>query len=178
MKNKYKVSRDVFEDNEIELLERLKMCLMLYELYEKNKKIDFLCSRKGCDSYISSFQLKQIYIAYMHVVVDMLKKNFSNKDPYRTYVSNINEILCKGSSKVIKDFRDKTFHFQNKSFSNTKELYNLYLDNTEEDTEKIIKIFKNLFNLFLADYNKMINTMFAFYGTKFYKNIKRKREEL
>lgn len=172
MKCKNDIFKERYSDNEIELFERLKMCLMLNELYEKNRDVKFMCSREGCESFISSFQLKQIYIAYIYVVFDQLNIRFSSNEIYKPYIIRIKKILPLSISKKLKDFRDKTFHSQNKSFSNTKELYDFYVDYEKQMTE-VTLIYKELFQYFLRNSKKMINSTFDFYESKFYRKIKK-----
>lgn len=176
MIDQYKITSTV-EDSEIELFERLKMCLMLKELLDKNLGEDFKYGWKKVDSYISEFQLRQISIAYIQVVLDTLK-HFEDGKNYRDYILEINRIknIRLGNSSVggkIFDFRNKTFHPQSKSFSNTPELYDIYFNNLVDKCNEIITIFEKIFYSLVTDKNKMLPALFKFYESKFYKRLKK-----
>lgn len=181
MNEKYKITSKI-EDNEIELFERLKMCLMLNELLNKNKGKYFKYEWKTVISYISEPELRQICFAYIQVVLDTLK-NFEDDVYYRNYILEINKILnfnlgVNTVGEKIFDFRNKTFHPQNKSFLNTKELYSVYFDGFIEKCEEIINVFEKIFYKLVRNKNKMISAVFNFYKTNYYKKIKKEGENL
>ena len=181
MIDQYKITSTV-EDSEIELFERLKMCLMLNELLNNNKGKKFEYEWKMVISYISEPELRQICFAYIQVVLDTLK-NFEEDIYYREYILEINKILKfkLGSNTVgerIFDFRNKTFHCQNKSFFNTKELYSIYFDKFLEKCEDIINIFEKIFYKMARNKNKMIPAVLNFCKTKYYKKRKEEGEIL
>lgn len=175
--NKKIINDSKFTDGEIELFERLKMCLMLNELYNKYKEKKFIYKDNTVDSYISNFQLKQISIAYIKVVIDTLRK-FEDDCNYKKYILDLNKILKiqinkKSIASILKDFRDKTFHPQNKSFSNTRELYSIYFDDLDKRCEEIITILKKIFNYLISDKSKMVKATFDFYESSFYSKLKK-----
>ena len=170
--------KNKFTDKEIELFERIKMCLMLNELYNRYKDKDY--EKNMLETYINSFQLRQIYIAYIHVVIETLN-SFRNDNIYNKYLLKLDKILDininnNKISIILKNFRNKTFHPQQKSFSNTKELFNMSFDNLDEECEKIIVIFKEIYKCFIDNKDKMINAYFGFYNSKFYSRLKKEGE--
>ena len=165
-----------YNDKQIELFERLKMCLMLNELYNKYKKHLLVYKNNGDESHINFFQLRQLSFAYIYVVIETIN-NISDDILVKDCYSEIQKILNikideDNISDILKRFRNKTFHSQKKSFSNTKELYNIYFDDLDKKCEKIINIFEKMFSYIISDKEKMINATFRFYESEFYSKLK------
>ena len=154
---------------------------MLNELLKINKGKNFKYDCGKVDSYISEFQLRQISIAYIQVVIDTLKRN-KNDANYNKYNIELKKVLNSKVDSVtvgtiIQDFRNKTFHPQCKSFSNTKELYSIYFNNIIEKCDEIIGIFENIFYDIVLNKQKIIKGVFKFYESDFYSKLKKEGEK-
>ena len=134
-------------EKELALYEKIKMCCMLKEQYdnipEKTNKISFEDLEKK--SYIDKKYAKQIYIAYLYVVIEGIEKSriqIQKQDEFdklkeKEYDINGKKLCLK---EILKDYRNKTFHNQKRTYYNYDKLYNVDLANCIEDINKMVKI--------------------------------------
>lgn len=134
-------------EKELALYEKIKMCCMLKEQYdnipEKSNKITYEdTDRFSC---IDKKMARQIYIAYLYVVIDGIeqsgiqikKQDEFNRLKETKYTINEKRVCLK---EILKDYRNKTFHNQKRTYYNYDKLYNVDLVNCIEDINKMAKI--------------------------------------
>ena len=88
---------------------------------------------------------RQIYIAYLYVVINGIEESrirIEKQDEFDTlkeqeYEINDKKICLK---EILKDYRNKTFHNQKRTYYNYDKLYNVDLANCIEDINKMVKI--------------------------------------
>ena len=173
-------------ERELALYEKIKMCCILKEQYnnipEKTNKISFEDLEKK--SYIDKLYSKQIYIAYLYVVIEEIEqsdiqiKKQDEFDRLKEQEYNINgKKLC--LEKILKDYRNKTFLNQDKKYFNYDKLYNVDLANSMKDINEVIKILEyNLeLNLFTFGLNQINSNYFKDLIWKAICNLYRKKKE-
>ena len=136
-------------EKELALYEKIKMCCMLKEQYdnipEKTNKITFEELEKK--SYIDKQYARQIYIAYLYVVIEGIEKSriqIQKQDEFdklkeKEYDINGKKLCLK---EILKDYRNKTFHNQKRTYYNHNKLYNLDLVCCDLEIDKMIEILK------------------------------------
>ena len=154
-------------EKELALYEKIKMCCMLKEQYdkipEKSNKITYEdTDRFSC---IDKKMAKQIYIAYLYVVIDGIEKSgikIKKKDEFNKlinteYKNNGKKITLK---KILYEYRNKTFHNQQKTYYNNDYLYNLDLLCCIPEVDAMIDILReNLQNNIMFEIQSNINIL-------------------
>lgn len=137
-----KISRETQKN--IALCEKIEMYLMLKEQYDsfiKNGRLKVILN-----SYKNERKLRQIYLAYLYVVIENLEKyeisNKEIKELLSTKYNINNTVIC--FKTLLKDYRNKTFHNTLKDYYNEEGLYKLDLINCSEEVEKITEILKQI----------------------------------
>ena len=90
---------------------------------------------------------RQIYIAYLYVVIEGIeqsgiqikKKDEFNRLKETKYTINGKRLCLK---EILKDYRNKTFHNQKRTYYNHNKLYNLDLVFCDLEIDKMIEILK------------------------------------
>lgn len=134
-------------EKELALYEKIKMCCMLKEQYDKipEKENKFTYEDTDRFSCIDKKMARQIYIAYLYVVINGIEESrirIEKQDEFDTlkeqeYEINGKKICLK---EILKDYRNKTFHNQKRTYYNYDKLYNVDLANCIEDINKMVKI--------------------------------------
>ena len=141
-------------EKELALYEKIKMCCMLKEQYdnipEKTNKISFENLEKK--SYIDKQYAKQIYIAYLYVVIEGIEESgiqIKKQDEFDRLKGQEYDINGKKLrlEEILKDYRNKTFHNQKRTYYNYDKLYNVELAKCIENINEMIKILEYNFDL-------------------------------
>ena len=129
----------------MELCEKIEMYLMLQEQYYsfiENGRLTIIL-----DSYKSERKLRQIYLAYLYVVLEKLHEY----EPYATFTEQIKALTSKKYNLnnkeitlkiLLYNYRNKTFHKTNKDYYNQEGLYTLDLIDCSEEVKNITEILK------------------------------------
>ena len=141
-------------EKELALYEKIKMCCMLKEQYDNIPENTNNISTADLEkkSYIDKQYAKQIYIAYLYVVIEGLEESkikIKKQDEFDTLKKQKYDINGKKLrlKKILKDYRNKTFHNQDITYYNYDKLYNVELANCMKDINKMIKILEYNFEL-------------------------------
>lgn len=163
-------------EKELALYEKIKMCCMLKEQYdnipEKTNKISFEDLEKK--SYIDKQYAKQIYIAYLYVVIEGIEESrikIEKQDEFDTLKEQEYDIngkkLC--LKEILRDYRNKTFHNQKRTYYNYEKLYNVDLANCMKDINEMIKILE--YNLELNSFIFGLNQSFNKINSNYFKDL-------
>lgn len=136
-------------EKELALYEKIKMCCMLKEQYDKIPEKENKFSYEDTDRFscIDEKMARQIYIAYLYVVIEGIeqsgiqikKQDEFNRLKETKYTINGKRVCLK---EILKDYRNKTFHNQKRTYYNHNKLYNLDLVCCDLEIDKMIEILK------------------------------------
>ena len=116
-------------EKELALYEKIKMCCMLKEQYDKIPEKENKFSYEDTDRFscIDKKMARQIYIAYLYVVIEGIeqsgiqikKQDEFNRLKETKYTINGKRVCLK---EILKDYRNKTFHNQKRTYYNHNKL--------------------------------------------------------
>ena len=131
-------------EKELALYEKIKMCCMLKEQYDKIPEKENKFSYEDTDRFscIDKKMARQIYIVIEGIEqsgIQIKKKDEFNRLKETKYTINGKRLCLK---EILKDYRNKTFHNQKRTYYNHNKLYNLDLVCCDLEIDKMIEILK------------------------------------